>query len=246
MIRAITPVRQEIILDRAERPLVWWSKVTEGMISAAKIRNDDVWFLATSERLSPTRRQVTSSAVSSSVQYQSGTAAPRASTQSTPSYRVYAQSQPGPSSYQDYPSHVVTQVTEETEVIQIPPQQARTQNNTISYTVEDKQARFEPVAFQVSTGKDKMKRPLSQIAGGGGQPSPATTSDNSQDPNPFKIFGAKLRSRPLAGIVPSFAEDNEQSNGASAYPPPRPSQQAPPASSSSFPFGRPDFSKSYQ
>lgn len=181
---------------------------------------------------------MTSSTVSSTVQRQATTTttAPYGSTQSTPSYRVHAQSQPGSSSYQDYPTQVVTQVTEETEVIQIPPQQSRTQNNTISYTVEDSQPKFAPVAFQVSTNRNQAKTKPPPA------PAPAANTGNDQDPNPFKIFGAKLRSRPLTGIVPSFGDDDNNPPTSAAYPP-RPSQQQ--QSSSSFPSGRPDFSKPY-
>lgn len=121
------------------------------------------------------------------------------------SYRFYAQSDPARQSYRGSPTKVVTQVTEETEVIQIPAQQD--QRNEITYTVQDKKPKFEPVAFQVSSVKEqpqarKAPLPPSQAAG--------PTSTNVNDPNPFKIFGAKLRSRPTTGIVPSY--DDQSTN----------------------------------
>ena len=158
---------------------------------------------AANERTSPTRRQTkNSSIVASNVDYQ-----PSVSIGSTPSYRVHAQSQP-PSSppYRDYPTKVVTQVTEETQVIQIPPRSSEhTQNTAISYTVENKKSQYPPVAFQVSTMKENSK------------PMMATTND-SQDPNPFKIFGAKLRSRPSKGIVPSYDDQNAENYNQESVP----------------------------
>jgi hypothetical protein len=38
-----------------------------------------------------------------------------------------------------------------------------------------------------------------------------TTTNNDNDPNPFKIFGAKLRSRPNQGIVPSYEDQTTSS-----------------------------------
>ncbi|CAF4937065.1 unnamed protein product, partial [Rotaria magnacalcarata] len=61
--------------------------------------------------------------------------------------------------------------------------------------VQDKRPKFEPVAFQVSAVKQNT------------QPETKTTGS---DPNPFKIFGAKLRSRPVKGIVPSY--DDQATN----------------------------------
>ncbi|CAF3636008.1 unnamed protein product [Rotaria sordida] len=142
----------------------------------------------TSERISPTRRQLNGSSVSSNVQYARQTGA---SKQSSASYRVYSQSEPSALSYQTSPSQVVTQITEQTEVIQIPPQQSQyKQQSEISYTVQRKNSKLEPVSFLVSTVKENIQ--------------PSTTTIGNNDPNPFQIFGAKLRSRPTHGIVPSY------------------------------------------
>ena len=153
-------------------------------------------------------------------------------------------------------------MTEETQVIEIPPhpsqlaqQQQQQRNSTISYTIEDKKPKFEPVQFQVSAVKENVK---------------STSSSNGQDPNPFKIFGAKLRSRPLQGIVPSYDDQNidtyPQQTGSSLPSDYQQQQYYPPASresdraqlrseasaygapvyqqpsSSSFPPTRPNFS----
>jgi hypothetical protein len=119
------------------------------------------------------------------------------SMQSPSAYRVHAQSQPSTFTYQDYPAKKMTNASENTHVSHIPSsQQMRTStvnNNSMGYNIQDRQPKFEPVAFQVSTAKDNGK-------------STSNTND-SQDPNPFKIFGAKLRSRPLQGIVPSYADE---------------------------------------
>ncbi|CAF2499044.1 unnamed protein product [Rotaria sp. Silwood2] len=150
---------------------------------------------ATSERISPTRRQLNSSSVSSTAQYerQMGTAK-----QSSASYRVYSQSNPSTLTYQGSPSQVVTQITEETEVIQIPPQQSQhEQHSEITYAVQGKKTKFEPVSFLVSTVKENIQ--------------PSTTTYDGNDSNPFKIFGAKLRSRPTHGIVPSY-DDQTMTN----------------------------------
>ncbi|UJR28306.1 hypothetical protein I4U23_009551 [Adineta vaga] len=152
---------------------------------------------STNERISPTRRHVNTSAISSKVQFQRQTSNSRSP---SASYRVYAHSEPSATIYQESPSTVVTQVTEETQVIQIPPQKPQTQQlNEVTYTVQGKQPKIEPVAFQVSTIKENIK--------------PNVPSNNTNDPNPFKIFGAKLRSRPLQGIVPSY--DDQPTTNAS-------------------------------
>ncbi|CAF3449488.1 unnamed protein product [Rotaria socialis] len=148
---------------------------------------------ATSERLSPTRREMhnTTSISSATTQYQQPTGR---TNQQPASYRVYSQTDPARISHQGSLPKVITQTTEETEVIHIPPQQEQ-QRNEISYTVQDKKPKFEPVAFQVSAVQQNTQ--------------PGMKTDGS-DPNPFKIFGAKLRSRPVKGIVPSY--DDQATN----------------------------------
>ncbi len=163
--------------------------------------------------------------MSSNVKYQrqsSGSKQPAAS------YRVYAHSQPSASSRQESPGTVVTQVTEETQVIQIPPQQPQHQQQSeVTYTVQGKQPKFEPVSFQVSTMKENVK------------PTPAATTDYN-DPNPFKIFGAKLRSRPIQGIVPSYDDQTMTSYPQQTGSSTRSQYQQP---SSSLPPMQPSFSK---
>jgi hypothetical protein len=112
-------------------------------------------------------------------------------------------------------------VTEETQVIHIPPQSQTQLHNEVTYTIQDKKPKFEPVSFQVSTMKENVK--------------PTTQDDN--DPNPFKIFGAKLRSRPTQGIVPSY---DDQTMTSSSY-----SQQTSSATASQYqqPSKQPNFSK---
>ncbi len=116
-------------------------------------------------------------------------------------------------------------MTEETQVIHIPPQSQTQLHNEVTYTIQDKKPKFEPVSFQVSTMKENIK--------------PTTQDDN--DPNPFKIFGAKLRSRPTQGIVPSY---DDQTMTSSSY-----SQQTSSATASqyqqpsSLPSKQPNFSK---
>ena len=138
--------------------------------------------------MSPTRRHVNTSAISSKVQFHRQTSNSRSP---SASYRVYAHSEPSATILRESPSKVVTQVTEETQVIQIPPQRPQSQQlNEVTYTVQGKQPKLEPVAFQVSTIKENIK--------------PNVANNDPNDPNPFKIFGAKLRSRPIQGIVPSY------------------------------------------
>jgi len=162
--------------------------------------------LATSEPGSPTRRQENSNVVSSKVQHRRSTSV---STPGTPTYRVYAHSERSPSaSLQDVPAAVVTQITEETQIFHIPPSQSRNQQQSeVTYTVQDKQPKHEPVAFQVSTTKENAKQkgkpPLAKPPAAA---PPPTQAADPNDPNPFKIFGAKLRSRSTQGIVPSYDE----------------------------------------
>jgi hypothetical protein len=172
-------------------------------------------FVATNEQVSPTHRQVNSSVVSSTVQYQGPSSAP---TQPVAAYRVSAHSQPPtPTGLRAGPGQFITQVTEETQVIHIPPQSQSQQQNEVTYTIQDKKPKFEPVSFQVSTMKENV------------QP----TQQDGGDPNPFKIFGAKLRSRPNQGIVPSY---DDQTMTTSSY---SQQQQQP----SSLPPKQPNFSK---
>jgi len=68
-----------------------------------------------------------------------------------------------------------------------------------------------------------------------------TPTNNANDPNPFKIFGAKLRSRPTQGIVPSYDDQtitsySQQTGSSSQYQYQQPS-------SSSLPSTQPNFSK---
>ncbi|CAF0775682.1 unnamed protein product [Adineta steineri] len=194
---------------------------------------------STNERMSPTRRQVNTSAVSSSVQFQRQTSGP---SQQAASYRVYSHSEPSLTSRQESPSKIVTEITEETQVIQIPPQKPQyQQHNEISYTVQGKQPKLEPVSFQVSTIKENIQ--------------PNIINDGNSDPNPFKIFGAKLRSRPTQGIVPSYddpttmnysqEQQQQQQTSSSNFSQYHPSSSQQPHSSS-FSSTQPNFTKGRQ
>ncbi|CAF0743307.1 unnamed protein product [Adineta steineri] len=193
---------------------------------------------STNERMSPTRRQLNTSAVSSSVQFQRQTSGP---SQQAASYRVYSHSEPSLTSRQESPSKIVTEITEETQVIQIPPQKPQyQQHNEISYTVQGKQPKLEPVSFQVSTIKENIQ--------------PNIINDGNNDPNPFKIFGAKLRSRPTQGIVPSYddpttmnysQEQQQQQTSSSNFSQYHPSSSQQPHSSS-FSSTQPNFTKGRQ
>ena len=175
-------------------------------------------FAVTQERISPTRPQVNTSVIASTVQYQGPTSAP---TQSVAPYRVSAHSQPGtPTPFTAGPGKFVTQVTEETQVIHIPPSQSQIQQqNEVTYTIQDRKPKFEPVTFQVSTMKENV------------QP---TSAQDINDPNPFKIFGARLRSRPAQGIVPSYDDQTMTSSS---------SQQTSSTITSALPPRQPNFSK---
>ena len=105
-------------------------------------------------------------------------------------YQVHKYAQPSELSYQEDTSKVVKKVSEETEVIEIPAQYGE-----VTPIIEEKKRKLEPISFQVSTVKENVM-PLSS--------STTTAADDTNDPNPFKIFGAKLRSRPIKGIVPSY------------------------------------------
>jgi len=185
-------------------------------------------FVATNEPISPTHRQVNSSVIPSTVQYQGPSSKP---TQSVASYRASAHSQPAaPSLFQAGPGTFITQVTEETQVIHIPPQQPlNQQHNEVTYTIQDKKPKL-PVSFQVSTMKENIK--------------PPTTTQDDNDPNPFKIFGAKLRSRPTQGIVPSYDDQTMTTSGYSQQTSSATgSQYQQQPSSSSLPPKQPNFSK---
>lgn len=179
----------------------------------------------------------------STIQYQQAT--PNSLPQS-PSYRVQSQSQALSSpSYRSYPGGVVTQVTEETQVFQIPQRVVPvTQNNTISYNVEEDNKTFPTVAFQVSTAKENFVN------------NSKNNNRGDQDPNPFKIFGAKLKSRPLTGILPTFDTENLQEFSQPLSPGGERNfsqskgtvfgnQSFQQNSSSSYSSARPDFSRNY-
>jgi hypothetical protein len=82
------------------------------------------------------------------------------------------------------------------------------------------------------------------------KPPPQTATTDNNDPNPFKIFGAKLRSRPIQGIVPSYEEQTptsySQQAGPSTYSPYHQSASQQQPSSSSFPSTQPKYSTARQ
>jgi len=188
---------------------------------------------STDEGVFATRRQGSTSVTSSTIQHQQQSSGPYQP--AAAAYRVYAHSQPSTptGTFKENPATVVTQVTEETQVIHIPSQQPQQQQyNEITYTIQDKQPRFDPVSFQVSTMKENIQPMASAL------PPPGNDENN---PNPFKIFGAKLRSRPAQGIVPSYDDQTFTSYAQQSSSTTNSQYQQP--SSSSLPPTQPHFTK---
>ena len=133
--------------------------------------------LAIGEGISPKRRQLNGS----TVYYQQGP------TQTTESYRIYSQ------------PTTVTQVTEETQVYQIPGHQQQQQQNEITYSIHEKQPKFQPVSFLVSSSQENTQPTTTTI----------TTDEEEQSMviNPYQIFGTKLRTQPNQSSIPSYGDD---------------------------------------
>jgi hypothetical protein len=130
-------------------------------------------YLATGEGTSPTRRELNGS---STVYYQPGP------TQTIESYRMYSQ-----------PSSTITQVTEETQVYQIP---SRQQHNEITYSIHGAQQKFQPISFLVSSNQDTT------------QPTITTDEDDqSMTTQPYQQFHSQYRTRPNQSAIPSYEDD---------------------------------------
>jgi hypothetical protein len=131
--------------------------------------------LAIGEGISPKRRQLNGS----SVYYQQGP------TQTIESYRIYSQ------------PTTVTQVTEETQVYQIPGHQKQ-QQNEITYSIHGTQPKFQPVSFLVSSSQENTQPTTTTI----------TTDEDEQSLviSPYQIFGTKLHTQPNQSSVPSYGD----------------------------------------
>ncbi|CAF1249473.1 unnamed protein product, partial [Adineta ricciae] len=120
---------------------------------------------------SPKRRQLDSS---TNVLYRQGP------TQTIESYRVYSK-----------PSSTITQVTEETQVYQIPSHQ---QNNEITYSIHGTQPKFQPISFLVSSNQETT------------QPNIKTTYTTEEDNQ--AIYSNAYRTQPnrQTGLVATVAK----------------------------------------
>ena len=127
--------------------------------------------LATGGGPSPKRRQLDSS---TNVLYRQGP------TQTIESYRVYSK-----------PSSTITQVTEETQVYQIPSHQ---QNNEITYSVHGTQPKFQPISFLVSSNQETIQ--------------PNITTTYTTDENNQTIYSNAYRTQPnrQAGLIATVAK----------------------------------------
>ncbi len=146
--------------------------------------SNDLFNLASGEGPSPKRRQLDNS---SSVSYRQGP------TQTIESYRVYSK-----------PSTTVTEVTEETQVYQIP---SRQQHNEISYSIQGSQPKYQPVSFLVSASQENT------------QPNITTTTtittdeeDQSLFSSPYQNLSSQLRTRPNQNVIPSYGDETSQTS----------------------------------
>jgi nitrite reductase/ring-hydroxylating ferredoxin subunit len=133
--------------------------------------------LATGERISPKRRQLDTS---ETVFYQQGP------TQTLETYRIYSQ------------PTTVTQVTEETQVYQIPSHhQQQQQENEITYSIQETQPKFQPVSFLVSSNQDDIR-------------TRTTITTEEEDlalvTTPYEIFGTQLHTRPNQSVVSPYGD----------------------------------------
>jgi len=149
--------------------------------------------LATGEEISPKRRQLNGS----SVYYQQGP------TQTIESYRIYSQ------------PTTVTQVTEETQVYQIPSHHQQ-QQNEITYSIHGKQPKFQPVSFLVSSSQENTQ-PITTTT-------TITTDEEEQSLaiSPYQTFGTKLRTQPNQSSIPSYGDETSTTTTTTRY-----SQQQP-------------------
>ncbi|CAF0971766.1 unnamed protein product [Rotaria sordida] len=111
-------------------------------------------------------------------------------TQTIKSYQIYSQ-----------PSTTVTNITEEIQTYEIPAhqQQQQQQQNTITYTIEGTQPKFQPVSFLVSATQENQQ--------------PTTTTIITDETNelmmmsPYQKHISQLRTRPNQGVLPSYGDE---------------------------------------
>ncbi|CAF4610426.1 unnamed protein product, partial [Rotaria sp. Silwood1] len=139
--------------------------------------------------ISPKRRPLTDSSM---VYYEQGP------TQVIRSYQVYSQ-----------PSTTITEVTEQTQVYEIPGQQQQ-QQNQITYTIEGTQPKFQPVSFLVSTSEENQQ-PTTRTR--------ITTDEENQSItfSPYQNFISQLRTRPNQGVLPSYGDETRTTTTTTVY-----------------------------
>lgn len=138
--------------------------------------NDFAFDLATGERISPKRRQLDTSETAF---YQQGP------TQTIESYRIYSQ------------PTTVTQVTEETQVYQMPSHHQQQQHNEITYSIQGTQPKFQPVSFLVSSNQDDSRTRTTITT---------EEEDRSLVTNPYEIFGTQLHTRPNQSVISPYGD----------------------------------------
>jgi len=102
------------------------------------------------------------------------------------------------------PSTTITQVTEETQVYQIP---SRQQHNEISYSIQGSQPKYQPVSFLVSASQENT------------QPNVTTTTtittdeeDQSMFSSPYQNLSSQLRTRSNQNIIPSYGDETSETS----------------------------------
>ncbi len=132
--------------------------------------------LATGEGISAKRRQLDNS---STTYYQQGP------TETIETYRMYTQ-----------PSRTVTQLTEETQVYQVPTHQQQ-QYNEITYSVQGTQPKYQPVSFLVSANQENIT-----------QASMTTDEDDqSISISPYQKYGTQFRTQPNQKLPSSYGDE---------------------------------------
>jgi hypothetical protein len=92
------------------------------------------------------------------------------------------------------PSSTVTQVTEETQVYQIPSRQQQ-QHNEITYSIQGTQPKFQPVSFVVSATQENT------------QPTITTDEDQSMITDTYQLYGTQFNTRPNQTILSPYEDD---------------------------------------
>ncbi len=132
--------------------------------------NFTLLILATGEGISSKRRHVEGS---STVYYQQGP------TQTIETYRMYSQ------------PTTVTRITEETDVYQVPSHYQQ-QQNEITYSIQEKQPKYQPVSFLVTTNQDNTQYGSDSRTTTTGYIEEQTSSYSSSGPNFTKVSRLNL------------------------------------------------------